>query len=448
MSKHRRSLLQAEILMQLDEKPAKTITELAERVDSLRPAVSRSLHSLKEQNLVYQNRNGWHLTEAGKSEAIAAKTMLVDTAEKIQTMVERTNEVWSRVGVFSEISRAFEKTGAFMAAEMLGNQVSELTKTLGASSLVVTQSPVLDMLKAFDESPFRIPNTIGDAIKPLLDAQERNGTLLSQLSASVPLFGIEEIARQNNLYLASAINDAFAIRQGELIQLVGQVQSSFDFSWVSTDLANVNRSFEHLFRHNIEQIDIPQLTIPLPVLTENIVVPTASVAHYTGSLHSLIDAETITDISPLASQGFEESGDHNLDALLFNLNPDFVEMRQGVWSALQGNGPDRLRHASTSQRELLRQLLEHLVPHNLLPEENRQGPQVKARIRIGLKTSKSDAEFIDALANAILSYYSQLNKYVHHNKKHEESLRSLLHTGEGLIRFILAKANSGRDRPD
>lgn len=448
MGEHRRSLLQAEILIQLEEKPAKTITELAERVDSLRPAVSRSLHSLKEQNLVHRNRNGWHLTEVGRAEATAAKTMLVDTAEKLQGMVERTTEVWSRVGVFSEISRVLEETSAFMAAEVIGNQISELTKTLGASPLFVTQSPVLDMLKAFDESPFRIPNTIGAAIKPLLDAQERNRTLLSQLSASMPSFGIEEIARQNNLYLASAINDALAIRQDELIQLVGQVPSSFDFSWVSTDLTNVNRSFEQLFRHYIEQIDIPRLTIPLPVLTENIVVPTATVAYYTGSLHSFIDAEIMSDVPPLADQGFEEFGDHNLDALLFNLNPDFVEMRQGAWSALQGNSPDRLRHAGTSQRELLRQLLEQLVPRDLLPKENRQGLQIKARVRIALKTSESDAEFIQDLSKAIERYYSQLNKYVHHNKKHEESLRALMHAGEGLIRFILAKLNSERDKLD
>jgi hypothetical protein len=304
------------------------------------------------------------------------------------------------------------------------------------------------MVKAFDESPFRISNAIGDAIKSLLYAQERNGALLSQLSASVYIFGIEEIARKNHLYLASAINDALAIRQTEFIQLAEQVQSSFDFSWVSTDLAKVNRSFEQLFRQYIEQIEVPRLVTPLPVLTENIVVPTGTVAYYTGSLHSFIDADTMTDVPPLADQGFRELGDQSLDDLLYDLNPDFVEMRQGAWSALQGNSPDRLHHAGTSQRELLRQLLEQLVPHDSLPEENRQGSQIKARVRIALKTSESDAEFIQNLSKAIERYYSQLNKYVHHNKKHEESLRALLHAGEGLIRFILTKVNSGRDTLD
>jgi len=103
------------------------------------------------------------------------------------------------------------------------------------------------------------------------------------------------------------------------------------------------------------------------------------------------------------------------------------------------------RHAGTSQRELLRQLLEQLVPHDLLPEENRQGSQIKARVRIALKTSASDTEFIQDLSKAIERYYSQLNKYVHHNKKHEESLRALMHAGEGLIRFILAKMSLNLD---
>jgi DNA-binding MarR family transcriptional regulator len=448
MSEHRRSLLQAEILMQLDEKPAKTITELAERVDSLRPAVSRSLHSLKKQVLVYRDRNGWHLTEAGRTEAAAAKAMLVESAEKLQNMFERTREVWGRMGVFSETSRAFEGTSALMTAEMIGNKISELTRIVDPSPLFIAQSPVLEMVKAFDESSFGISHTLGAAIQSLLDAQERNGTLLSQLSASIHSFGVEEIARKNNLYLASAINDALAIRQAEFIQLGERVQSSFDFSWISADLVHVNRSFEQLFRQCIEQIRAPSLELPFPVLTENIVVPTGTIAYYTGSLHSFVDAEAMADVPPLADQGFEESGDHSLDTSLSHLNPNFVEMRQGAWSALHGNGPDRLRQASTSQRELLRQLLEHLVPLSLLPEENRQGPQIKARIRVGLRTSESDAEFIDALAKAVLSYYSQLNKYVHHNMKHEESLRSLMHAGEGLIRFILAKANSGRDTLD
>lgn len=444
MREYRRSMLQVEILLQLEEKPANTITELAERVGSLRPAVSRSLHTLKEQDLVCRNRSGWYLTEVGQTEAAAAKAMLVDMREKLQSVAARTSEVWSRVGVFSEITKTFEEASAFKAAA-LGKQIVDLTKAFSPSSLFVTESPIFDIVKAYNEPSVRISNAIGNAIKPLLDAQESNRALLSQLTASFHSLEIEEIARQNNLYLASAINDTLAIRQVEFSQLAEQIRSTIDFSWVSTDLANINRSFEQLFRQHIEQIDLPRFNTPWAVLTENIVVPTATVAYYTGSLHSFVDAETMVDVPPLADHGFEELGDQSFDDALYDLNPDFVEMRRGAWMALFSNSPDRLRHAGTSQRELIRQLLEHLVPHNLLPDGGRQGPQIKARIRIALNTSESDAEFIEDLSGAIERYYSQLNKYVHHNKKHEESLRAIMHAGEGLMRFILAKMSLAPD---
>jgi hypothetical protein len=175
------------------------------------------------------------------------------------------------------------------------------------------------------------------------------------------------------------------------------------------------------------------------MLAERITVPTATVAYYADSLRDLVEAEIGKDISALPDQGFEEFGDQSLDHLLCEINPDFVEMRHGCWSALYMGGPDRLRHAATSQRELLTQLLQHLVPGAQLPAEKRQGPQVKARAEAVVGASENDAEFIEAVSKAVLSYYSQLNKYTHHNIKHEESLRALLHTGEGLIRFILSK---------
>ena len=71
--------------------------------------------------------------------------------------------------------------------------------------------------------------------------------------------------------------------------------------------------------------------------------------------------------------------------------------------------------------------------------------RIKARVKALLGGSDSDAEFIDATARSLLAYYTQLNKYTHRNQKHEESLRSLLHAGEGLIRFLLVQVRIRRD---
>ena len=136
MAERRRSLRQAEILLQLEEKPAKTISELAGRMDALRPSVSRSLRTLKEQGLVYRNHNGWHLTEAGVAEAAEAKAMLVEMTEKIQSMAERTSEVLSRT-------------------------VSGLVKT----------SDIADMTN--------------DVMRPFLEAQKWNSTFTREFSKSL-----------------------------------------------------------------------------------------------------------------------------------------------------------------------------------------------------------------------------------------------------------------------
>jgi hypothetical protein len=135
---------------------------------------------------------------------------------------------------------------------------------------------------------------------------------------------------------------------------------------------------------------------------------------------------------------YEVDGDASLDILLIRLNPDFVEMRKGSWVALRGRGPDYLRHAGASQRELLVQVLTHLVSTGTLPASDKQGPQIKARLK-ALGLSNTDAEFASSLANAALGLYQQLNKYTHGNQKDEASCECILRMVEALLKFILLR---------
>jgi hypothetical protein len=253
--------------------------------------------------------------------------------------------------------------------------------------------------------------------------------------------GIEEVIKSNNLFLAGTIDNIFAIHQAEMKKVASELVGRVDFSWVSAQLADVNRSFADVFHHHVAELYIPTASVPPYRFVEQVTIPTATVAYYTHSVRDLVDAETSTDVLPLPERGNEEFGDQNLDTLLVKLNSDFVAMRHGSWSALSTAGPDRLRHAGVSQRELLSQLLQLLVPNSTLPEDNRKGPQIKARMKVVLGVGSSDADFIEVMVNAVYSWYNQLNKYTHHNEKHEESLRALLRTGEGLMRFILVNLN-------
>ncbi|HSH81658.1 MAG TPA: ArsR family transcriptional regulator [Herpetosiphonaceae bacterium] len=483
----RRSLLQTEILLQLAERPAKTITELAERVDALRPSVSRSLRGLKEQRLVHRDQEGWRLTEAGEVDADAARSAVVDMSSKAQTVARRTGDVLNRLGSlgsatdFSAMSNAFavpniaeiirsQQPAQFKFPEFPTFQIPEpptyKMPDLAKVNLVGSRT-VADILASYNsmsasawapyerlsflkdyQSPdylklMEIPDTVGllgNAIKPLLDAQDLNRALLGDLASSRHLFGLEEVSRQSNLFLASAVDNVLAIRAADAAWFGAQLQgihTQIDFSWISAQLDGVHEAFGQVFhRHTEELWQRPQST-PAPRLIERVIAPSATVAHYTGSLRRLVEAETERDLPPLAEIGAEESGDSALDPLLYKLNPEFVEMRHGSWWVLRQRGPDRLRHAGTSQRELLRQVLELVVPGAQLPDDNQQGPQIKARVKSALGTSDSDAAFIDIQAKAVYSAYQQLNKYTHHNMKHEQSLRALLRAGEAWLRFLL-----------
>ena len=65
----RRSHLQVRILLSLEQGPARTVSELAVAVDARRPSASRSLKTLRNDELVERGRSGWTLTLAGKEEA-------------------------------------------------------------------------------------------------------------------------------------------------------------------------------------------------------------------------------------------------------------------------------------------------------------------------------------------------------------------------------------------
>ena len=97
MNPSRRSFLQVEILLELKSSPAKTITELAERVKTSRPSVSRSMHNLKQQGLVKRDKHGWYLTEAGEEEAQKAQTSLLEATEGLKKMADRTFDAMSKI---------------------------------------------------------------------------------------------------------------------------------------------------------------------------------------------------------------------------------------------------------------------------------------------------------------------------------------------------------------
>jgi len=435
MNQRRRSLLQTELILELDNRPAKTITDLAERVNAMRPSVSRSLKILQEQKLLMKQNGKWQLTEEGMKEAVTSKKMLLDTTEKVRVFAQHTdNSLMKNVRKMlsmSEFQRSIINSPAMrLMNEIVQNQIADMKMYTIAS----------DMGKAIGNFPIS-PDflKLNSAITPLLNTQELNTQLMRDALSMKRFAGLEEIIKNSNVQLASAIANTLAIRQEEFLK---KIKSSIDFDKLFAHLININEAHEKIFGQYVEQIKFSAIPPANFDIIANIALPTATVAFYNVSVRNLFDAETEKVVESSARNFHNnELGDETLDIHLAELNPDLVEIRKGSWLALASNRPDHLRQAATSQRELLRQVLELLVPNSLLSDKNKQGPQIKMRAKIVLELEDRDAEFIDVCAKAVLSYYDELNKYTHHNEKHEESLRAIFHTGEGLLRFLLTKKN-------
>ena len=419
----RRSVLQVFILRHLQKGPMKTITALAEAVNSQRPSVSRSMRLLREDGLVEQSDQGWCLTDAGLREAQEAETKLAASVDKAAKAL-------------AAYTRGFK---------MPNLKVADVIKPLGdvqyrihvdtIESVTKFQSRIADII----EPVTQFQRHINEALKPLAEAQHLNLRLLTEVTATSHPYFVASVARHNNLLLTGAMDNVLALNQSNLANLKKELPTVDRLAWAWPRLSGVTSSFGRLFAEQ-SSTWLTQPSLPLErAQSESMVLPTATMARYTESLRWLDEADTGTPphYPPTPTDGLCDEG---LDPLLAKINPVFVEMRQGSWQALQAGGMDRLRHAAVSQRELLSQLLRWLAPDTALPEDARGKPSIKARAKVILGGSRSGADFVDAGSKAFLEHYKQLNKYTHQNETHEVSLRYLLRSIEGLIGFILVQA--------
>jgi DNA-binding MarR family transcriptional regulator len=450
MNGHRRSVLQGNILIYLKENEVKTISELAEKVGTKRPSASRSIHTLKKQGLVYRNRDGWHLTDKGAQEAEFIAEEMRELAEKVRESVgiirQQISEVASKLvsiddiykSAFSDLTSKFQES---LNSQRYFEQFLELDKRIGSigslySDLGRTMSETIRSIS----SPLLGVDFFQTSIKPLLDIQEESVSWIRKMGLESEMSGVGTILNQNNLLASRAIDNLLAIETSETARLVKETDY-LKFEWLAMDLGEINKSYLESFKENILDLEKSLKQTSILGIAEAFVLPTTTVAFYTASARDFIDADINLAMKTTKANGsFEEIGDDTLDPVLEKLNPDFVEMRRGSWLVLSQRGPDRLRHAATSQRELIRQFLSQLVPDANLPSDDKEGPQIKTRVRVALGVSESDADFIDSVAKAVFNYYRELNKYTHHNLKHEEGLKAILRTGEGLLRFIITQA--------
>lgn len=507
----RRSMRQVEIVLHLEEAPAKSISALAERLDAHRSVISRSLKALKAQGVVFRDRHGWHLTQEGLVEAAEAKRQLTESTEQIRRMAERTAEVFTRIGesmtptidtylppmdssvYLPGLSSALNTrldinsrivSEALETAKTASEGMRVVSQALSASPLdiltpdylglrpldtllesarIATQ-PYRNVAKSVEDALALISKPSGilanaldssalstvfekstldyarSAIEPLLSVQATNQHLLSSVLDSIGSSALFHVANQSNSLLSDMLGDV--LRVSDLVPKLSTTTTLDIFS----DLTSVNQALDRVWTSHIS------LELPPPnadAFAWQVALPTLTAARYSDSVNVYAHWESgdeVSHIQPISAEKSEE--EKILDRLLAALNPTFVEMRLGARSALNRKGPDHLRHAATSLRELVRQVLQAVVPDELLPEDFVKGkPNVKERVKIALReqgAGKGDADFAATMAATVLSMFERLNKYTHDNEQESDFARSVCLSTESTLLLILTLTNNGK----
>lgn len=133
------------------------------------------------------------------------------------------------------------------------------------------------------------------------------------------------------------------------------------------------------------------------------------------------------------------------------LHPSLVEKWKGALGALNGNNPDRMRHAASSLRELLRSVVMRMVDNAAFevwaeqqhPPFNIRKRQIETRVRFILRGFPARCEFIASDAASVVEILDMLSETVHGDTApySESQLRFVTRRVQGLIAAFLELRN-------
>ena len=420
----RHSLLQTTLLLELQSAPAKSVTELASRVDKLRPSVSRSLKLLRQQGLLTYADRKWRITPSGQKEADRAQEVLQDAEAQLQRTSKALAPRISIPVVPLEALRTFNSTSSRMSTDLVDlHAVSEVTR---ASSAELRQ-----LHAAYVE-------TIGHALASLAQAQLQNAALTKAALGAQFLPDFEFFMQTYNRALASAIDDSLALRSLASASLSERSVARLEaLAPISVHFPAITEAVETLNRELPTRLAALSGIRPTEDSLAAVVVPPTATAAYSRSIRRWIEPESNAGLP----EDYPIQDPHALvHTCLAELNPRFVEKHQGAWNALQQGGPDSLRHAAVSMRELLRTVFKCLVPDEDLEGEG--SIRLKARVRHLLNGSKSGAQFATHMALGLDGLFDRLSACIHGDETDRAALQGVMIATDGVLLFVLHHVRS------
>jgi hypothetical protein len=140
----------------------------------------------------------------------------------------------------------------------------------------------------------------------------------------------------------------------------------------------------------------------------------------------LADPENWVTITSSGKEFLGRDLKDNIDLALESISPHLVELRQGMWDAIDRTSPDAPRQAANSARELLDQLLKDGAPAECATRRERLRFLMRKN-RKDDKISRSDLKVIEASCDLLEAEHGKLLGSVHSRRsvRRDEALPSV-----------------------
>jgi len=417
------SELRHRILAALNLEPASSVTSLAQKLDVLRPSVSRAVKSLQDVDFITRTGRTINLSEAGREELRSLDT---DLSKKVQKSTDLASRILLQQA--TETKRLIDPLIKSGILESL--KYSSLSK-IGAD---LANSPLLQFSKALANNPLsqlgetvntrtleQIAKVVGndatlqamEAIKATAYVQTVNLGLLQSWHQEIrsPL---NSLILENNVLLSKMMVDLEVISgikaevNNALIGLINQT------AWTT-------KAYDNYFGDVVRGFSkIPSFDS----LKLSLAIPTTAAASLVGSTRFIVESEIVSEAerdpkTSYTARPYVNSESYveltpKLEVYLKPLGQRFINKWEGAWQVLYSGSKDRHSQATHSGRELLMQVLAYLAPDNVFTIEDckKHGvdkPNRKMRIKYVLDYDHQSAvKLIDSMASTLDSMYDVL----------------------------------------
>ncbi len=434
------SELRHRILAALSPEPASSITSLAQKLEVLRPSVSRAVSSLQEAGLITRQGRTISLSEAGQEELRRLDAELSVKVKKSTDLATRILEQAAETGKqlgginnspllqFAEtianspvlqFNEAVRKSPIFQLGEVLSKSpLLQMSETIANSAglqvakSLASSSVFLAAKEAANSAALQVAQSL-EAINATASIQAVNLGLLQSWKQEV-FSPLNHLVLGNNVLLSNMMVDLEALTK------VGTVVSQSLGSLIN-QTAWTTKIFDAYYLDVIS--DFKQIPT-FDRLELSLAIPTTGAASLVGSTRRFVETETLSmsaeeheNLYVARTYAYSESYVEltpKLEVYLKPLGQRFIDKWEGAWQALYSGNKDRQSQATHSARELLMQVLAHLAPDTVFSEEDckKYGvkkPNRKMQIKYILGYEhETTVELLNSMANTLDSMYHVL----------------------------------------